>query len=168
MYNVPTSGWEVTVLFSWNAALCHTCFILTVAHHNGDGILFIHWLFTRNLCFIANMGVHNWSFLCSTCKTLYLCLRCLPMSESSNCTHIINGTDDLHFSSCISFLQDWAPFNSPSLIDIFVIMPIVSLQWLETHVINLLWFLHISSARHFLAIVVCIVRHQMVVHLCHY
>ena len=86
-------------------------------HISGNYILIIYLFFTRNFHFIANK-MHI--FIC-TYQNLYFCLL-LPTFASSNCTHIIDGIDDLPFSCCICFIQQWIPFNSPSSTDIFAMM----------------------------------------------
>ena len=120
---VPTSGWEVLGMFSYQQCFYDAGIVPPAGHQTGNYRFVIHWFFTRNLHFIENMVVHNWSFfLCCTCKNLYFCLCCLLMSGSSNWTHIIDGIDDMLFSCFIYFIQQWAAFNIPPSKDIFAIM----------------------------------------------
>ena len=112
----------------------------------------------KHFSFYCKYGcVHNWSLLCCTCKNLHFCLCCLPMSGSSNCTHIIDGISDLLFSCCIYFIQQWTTFNRPSSIDIFAMISYCLFTVTYNNVANL-WFLHIYNARQFL----CLMRHLKV------
>ena len=82
-----------------NVALCDTCIVLLATHYHG--------------IFVTNMDVHNTSFFVVHMEEHNFCLCCLPMSGSSNCTHIMDVINDLLFPCCISFIQHWALFNSP-------------------------------------------------------
>ena len=52
----------ISTMTFWNVALSDTCIFFAAAPCSGNCILVIRGVFTRNLQFIVNKGVQNWSF----------------------------------------------------------------------------------------------------------
>ena len=144
----------------WNVVLCDTCIVHAATHHCGNCFLVHPLVFHKKFAFHCKYGCTQLIF-CAAHVRNYIFVYCLPMSRYSNCTYITDGKGDRLFSCCVYFIWQWAPFNSPSSIDIFAMMSYCLFTVTVTQVVNLLWFLHICDG----IVVVCFMRHQMVVHL---
>ena len=101
----------------FNSCVCHNAI-----QHIIVEIIFLLSTGSRKIfLFYYKYGYQQFILFVLQVQELLICLCCLPMSESLNCTHIIDGID-LLFSCCIYFIQHWASFNSPSSVDIFAMI----------------------------------------------